>query len=217
MLQSLSVVIELFYQTLGVLSQDGLLRFIDIHACKQLFEIGGTDEVLYPNEKVLICSPFLSLFIIWFVYFSGLGLLFLYICSPNAGPLSFLFSWVWTSVFYSFYPSLTVSCLLFNTCSTSPQQQAKLILHVHVNKKCTLIPPPPFPSQNVFDLILFWDDCNTQEKLETMVLKITFWVNKVHYGLHVCENGEYKIINENNVNVVLMLMCNQPKCTLLLF
>ena len=62
-------------------------------------------------------------------------------------------------------------------------------------------PPPPLPSQNVFDLILFWDDCNTQEKLETMVLKIIFGVNKVHYGLHVCENGEYKIINENNVNV----------------
>lgn len=62
MLQSLSIVIELFYQTLGVLSQDGLLRFIDIHACKQLFEIGGADEVLYPNEKVLICSPFLFFF-----------------------------------------------------------------------------------------------------------------------------------------------------------
>ena len=75
MLQSLSIVIELFYQTLGVLSQDGLLRFIDIHACKQLFEIGGADEVL----------------LILFVFFSGLGLLFLYICSPNAGPLSFLF------------------------------------------------------------------------------------------------------------------------------
>ena len=75
----------------------------------------------------------------------------------------------------------------------------------------------PLPSQNVFDLILFWDDCNTQEKLKTMLLKIILWVNKVHYGLHVCENGEYKIINENNVNVVLMLMCNQPKCTLLLF
>ena len=57
--QSLSIEIELFYQTLGVLSQDGLLRFIDIHACKQLFEIGGADEVLYPNEKVLIFSPFL--------------------------------------------------------------------------------------------------------------------------------------------------------------
>ncbi|XP_067054665.1 TBC1 domain family member 31-like isoform X2 [Acropora muricata] len=33
-------------QTLGVLSQDGLLRFIDIHACKQLFEIGGPDEMI---------------------------------------------------------------------------------------------------------------------------------------------------------------------------
>ena len=62
MLQSLFILIELFYQTLGVLSQDGLLRFIDIHACKQLFEIGGADEVLYPNEKVLICSPFLFSF-----------------------------------------------------------------------------------------------------------------------------------------------------------
>ena len=61
-LQSLFLLIELFYQTLGVLSQDGLLRFIDIHACKQLFEIGSADEVLYPNEKVLICSPFFNLF-----------------------------------------------------------------------------------------------------------------------------------------------------------
>ena len=34
-----------------------------------------------------------------------------------------------------------------------------------------------------------------------MVLKIIFWVNKVHYGLHVCENGEYKIIIENNVKI----------------
>ncbi|XP_073233564.1 TBC1 domain family member 31-like [Porites lutea] len=33
-------------QTLGVLSQDGFLRFIDIHACKQLFEIGGADEMI---------------------------------------------------------------------------------------------------------------------------------------------------------------------------
>ncbi|PFX32292.1 TBC1 domain family member 31 [Stylophora pistillata] len=33
-------------QTLGVLSQDGVLRFIDIHACKQLFEIGGADEII---------------------------------------------------------------------------------------------------------------------------------------------------------------------------
>ncbi|KAL9974989.1 hypothetical protein ACROYT_G012102 [Oculina patagonica] len=33
-------------QTLAVLSQDGILRFIDIHACKQLFEIGGADEMI---------------------------------------------------------------------------------------------------------------------------------------------------------------------------
>ena len=45
------------------------------------------------------------------------------------------------------------------------------------------------------------DDCNTPEKLETMVMQfylfIFFWgggggvegINKVHYGL--CENGEY--------------------------
>ena len=71
--QSLSVVIELFHQTLGVLSQDGFLRFIDIHACKQLFEIGGADEVLYPNEKVLICSPFLFFFHIIFSFFLDLA------------------------------------------------------------------------------------------------------------------------------------------------
>ena len=64
---SLSIVIELFYQTLGVLSQDGLLRFIDIHACKQLFEIGGADEVLYPYDKVLICSLF-YLFLSYFFF-----------------------------------------------------------------------------------------------------------------------------------------------------
>ena len=52
-----------------MLSQDGLLRFIDIHACKQLFEIGGPDEVLYPNEKLLICSPFLFFFILFFLFF----------------------------------------------------------------------------------------------------------------------------------------------------
>ena len=65
---SLSIVIEFFDQTLGVLSQDGLLRFIDIHACKQLFEIGGADEVLYPNDKVLICSPF-YLFLSYYSFF----------------------------------------------------------------------------------------------------------------------------------------------------
>ena len=76
-------IIELFYQTLGVLSQDGLLRFIDIHACKQLFEIGGPDEVLYPNEKLLICSPFLFFFHIIFSFFLDLVCFsFTFFCSP---------------------------------------------------------------------------------------------------------------------------------------
>ena len=95
MLQSLSVVIELFHQTLGVLSQDGLLRFIDIHACKQLFEIGGADEVLYPNEKVLICSPFLFCFILFFIFFLDLA--------------CFSFTFV---VLYLFFMSVDF-CLLF--------------------------------------------------------------------------------------------------------
>ena len=57
------------------------------------------------------------------------------------------------------------------------------------------IPPPPKKKEKkrerkqcitiVFDLS--WDDCNTQEKLETMVMK-NLEVNKMHYGL--CENGE---------------------------
>ena len=34
-----------------------------------------------------------------------------------------------------------------------------------------------------------WDDCNTQEKLETMVMQNSGWVNNVHYGL--CENRKY--------------------------
>lgn len=90
-LQSLFLLIELFYQTLGVLSQDGLLRFIDIHACKQLFEIGGADEVLYPNEKVLICSPF-------FIFFHRI--IFLFFLIWLAFPLH-LYSYCW-SYFHEF-------------------------------------------------------------------------------------------------------------------
>ncbi|XP_053349532.1 TBC1 domain family member 31 [Clarias gariepinus] len=33
-------------QILGVLSQDGLMRFINIHTCKQLFEIGSQDDAI---------------------------------------------------------------------------------------------------------------------------------------------------------------------------
>ena len=177
MLLSLSIVIQFFYQTLGVLSQDGLLRFIDIHACKQLFEIGGADEVLYPNDKVSICSPFFFFFIIILFFFSWLGLLFLYICSPNAGSLPFLFLWVWTSVFYSFYPSLTVSFVIFS-----------------------------------------WDDWwqYYPGDIGNNGFENYFLGKQGAYtcSLYVRENGEYKIINENNVKISVL---NQPKCTSLLF
>ena len=56
-------------------------------------------------------------------------------------------------------------------------------------------PPPKFCITMVFDLS--WDDCNTQEKLETIVMQFILLgggrgvrggVNKMHYGLR--ETGE---------------------------
>ncbi|CAL1610656.1 unnamed protein product [Knipowitschia caucasica] len=46
-------------QTLGILSQDGILRFINIHTCKLLFQIGSPDHALTavhvcPNGKHLV-------------------------------------------------------------------------------------------------------------------------------------------------------------------
>ena len=57
-----------------------------------------------------------------------------------------------------------------------------------------LVSRPKFCITIVFDFS--WDDCNTQEKLQTMVTQIFFFwgggggegLNKMHYGL--CENGE---------------------------
>ena len=49
-----------------------------------------------------------------------------------------------------------------------------------------LVNPPKFCLTIVLDFS--WDDCNTQGKLETMVMQNSGGVNKVHYGL--CENGE---------------------------
>lgn len=39
-------VLLLFLQTLGVLSQDGVMRFINIHSCKLLFHIGSHDDAI---------------------------------------------------------------------------------------------------------------------------------------------------------------------------
>ena len=56
-----------------------------------------------------------------------------------------------------------------------------------------LVCPPKFSITTVFS----WDDCITQEKLETMVIRNLGvggggGINKVHYGL--CKNGEFSHI-----------------------
>ena len=77
---------------------------------------------------------------------------------PHRGVGSVCFSWF---------------CGLLNlTPSPPPKKKEKK----RERKQCITI---------VFDLS--WDDCNTQEKLETMVMQ-NLEVNKMHYGL--CENGE---------------------------
>lgn len=35
---------QFYLQTLGVLSQDGIIRFISIHTCKLLFDVGGVEN-----------------------------------------------------------------------------------------------------------------------------------------------------------------------------
>ena len=33
------------FQVLGVLAQDGIMRFINVHSCKLLFQVGSHDQV----------------------------------------------------------------------------------------------------------------------------------------------------------------------------
>ena len=47
-------------QILGVLSQDGLLRFINIHTCKLVFDVGGLDTRITnvsfsPTGRHVVC------------------------------------------------------------------------------------------------------------------------------------------------------------------
>ena len=65
----------------------------------------------------------------------------------------------------------SVDIVVFFTSPPSKKKEKK-----RERKQCITI---------VFDLS--WDHCNTQEKLETMVMQ-NLEVNKMHYGL--CENGE---------------------------
>ena len=38
-------------QTVGILSQDGIIRFVNIHTCKLVFEVGSHEKVLYSVES----------------------------------------------------------------------------------------------------------------------------------------------------------------------
>ena len=77
------------------------------------------------------------------------------------------------------------------------------IHHFHLSHNAPCLPPPPPKKRKICITILFdisWDDCNTQEKLETMVMQI--WgagVNKMHYGL--CENCERMENVKNDSNI----------------
>ena len=56
-----------------------------------------------------------------------------------------------------------------------------------------LVYPPKFYITIGFDFS--WDDCNTQEELETMVMQFFFWrgggVNKVQEpGIQSCDTGQ---------------------------
>ena len=61
------------------------------------------------------------------------------------------------------------------------------IHHFHIDHNAPCLPP------KLCITIVFhfsWDDCNTLENLETMVMQNSEGENKVHYGLY--ESSDYK-------------------------
>ena len=83
----------------------------------------------------------------------------------------------WTSTVYNKYGiRLDVS---------SSNIQTSLIHLIFMKTIIHLGYPPKFSKTNFIEFS--WDDRNTEEKLETMVIKNLWGLSKVHYGL--CENG----------------------------
>ena len=71
-----------------------------------------------------------------------------------------------------------------------------LIHHFHVGHNALCLPSPPYKFCLTIVFDFSWDDCNTQKKLETMVMEKLGGGgggNKMHCGL--CENGEWTIKN----------------------
>ena len=56
-----------FLQTLGFLAQDGIMRFINIHSCKLLFQIGSHDQVSVSHEYHIIYCWY-HMYRAWFAY-----------------------------------------------------------------------------------------------------------------------------------------------------
>ena len=65
--------------------------------------------------------------------------------------------------------------------------------------------PDPTPTKFCITIVFdfSWDDCNIQEKLDTMVMQSFKGVNKVHYGL--CENGGFCAKVNFSVNFITLL------------
>jgi len=101
-------------------------------------------------------------------------------------------------------------CLVFNTLTvwlkyqfnnTFEQEISVMLLTIFIETIMHLGYPPQIFHEHAFDLS--WDDCDTQEKMETMVLYFFLLgrgegrggegVNKVHCGLG--ENGEQSLFH----------------------
>ena len=62
------------------------------------------------------------------------------------------------------------------------------IHHFHIDHNLPCLAPPKLCITIVFDFS--WDDCNTLENLETLVMQNSEGENKVHHGLY--ESSDYK-------------------------
>ena len=82
-------------------------------------------------------------------------------------------------------------CIRDRVCIETRQEylnfENSFIHHFHIDHNA-----PYLPLKFCITIVFYfsWDDCNTQEKLETMVMQIFSGEYKVHYGL--CENNEYQ-------------------------
>ena len=73
---------------------------------------------------------------------------------------------------------------LLSPCSHSVAQAKERKFTIFTQTIMQLVYPPPQILHNQYLQYFSWDDCNTREKLETMVTQ-SFGAAKVDYGLNV--------------------------------